>query len=929
MAEEPDLVVSAGFSDAQLVKEANKVVAFYKKRGEEAQKAFLDAQGKVTNTQAAKAHTRELDKLSKEYDPVYRAAKRYEDQLRKLDRALDVGAISQKQYTDQVGRAAKEMNTASGMIEQTARKASGGGNSLQQVGWQVGDFAVQVGAGTSAAQAFGQQLPQLLGAFGTWGALAGAGAAIAIPLGAALFKVAMDAESLDDRIKSLNDTTETYTSLAEAAATPIDDLRRSYGDLADEVDRANRTVALLAGIRAKNDLFGTTRALSGGLGIDLNPREQLRNGDGSVNRDRAFMEQKRMENVMDMLQRKTGATADQAERLAMALRRTDSSNSLDAVVKDAENLLAVIAELSGNEGADQAFLGSWATQVSTVMRAAQDQIRATKSEFERVTEQYQTDTEKLKKLSNDRKIGEELLATAIKTGSEEAIRLARERLGLIDQEIGKTRELILANDDAYKAMQKRIQAGAGGFIDRVVEGATGTSLTQWGKDIEASQKGILELIKSRESGGDYNATLDNGRYTGGARDLVNMTINEVLAMQKQMLAHPDNTKNSSAAGAYQIVSKTLAGLVGELGLSGNELYSREMQDRLAQQLLRRRRGQGVEGLRNEWEGLNGVSPAVIQQAMGQQSIPLVDGDVQKRLEKEIQDRERLAEQARKYGEQLQQNLLTEQESSRLAASQAVQISAIKAQGLSPEAEARAIAQVTAEIEKQKTVMMLMADAKRRNVDLDTLMTGSTMTYKQAIEALGDAKKADIIATNERALAEGKVAESQAFMAQAQKTLEDGFIDAIIAGESFSDVLGNVAQMLAKAALQAALFGTGPFGGGGGLFSGLLSAIIPGGRGANLPARAMGGPVSAGQPYMVGERGPEPFVPAVNGRILSVAQAQAAIRGGQSGGGKNVNMTIDLRGTTGDRELDRKIAAAGRQILSQVPATMDDYQRRVR
>ena len=45
---EPDLVISAGFSDAQLVREANKVVAMYAKKGEEAQKAFQDAQGRVT-----------------------------------------------------------------------------------------------------------------------------------------------------------------------------------------------------------------------------------------------------------------------------------------------------------------------------------------------------------------------------------------------------------------------------------------------------------------------------------------------------------------------------------------------------------------------------------------------------------------------------------------------------------------------------------------------------------------------------------------------------------------------------------------------------------------------------------------------------------------------------------------------------------------
>lgn len=120
---------------------------------------------------------------------------------------------------------------------------------LQQVGWQVGDFAVQVGAGTSAAQAFAQQAPQLLGAMGAWGALAGAGVAVAVPLGAALLKVAMDTETLAEKLDSLNDTTKAYTDAAEAAVEPISVLRQKYGELADEVQRANGTMAMLASIR--------------------------------------------------------------------------------------------------------------------------------------------------------------------------------------------------------------------------------------------------------------------------------------------------------------------------------------------------------------------------------------------------------------------------------------------------------------------------------------------------------------------------------------------------------------------------------------------------------------------------------------------------------------------------------------------------------
>ena len=113
------------------------------------------------------------------------------------------------------------------------------GGQLQNIGFQVGDFATQVGAGTSATQALGQQLPQLLGGFGAIGAVAGAAAAILIPLGAALFNVANDSETLDDKMEGLRASTDAMAEAAGRAATPLSDLREEYGGLADEIARAN------------------------------------------------------------------------------------------------------------------------------------------------------------------------------------------------------------------------------------------------------------------------------------------------------------------------------------------------------------------------------------------------------------------------------------------------------------------------------------------------------------------------------------------------------------------------------------------------------------------------------------------------------------------------------------------------------------------
>ena len=92
---------------------------------------------------------------------------------------------------------------------------------------------------------------------------------------------------------------------------------------------------------------------------------------------------------------------------------------------------------------------------------------------------------------------------------------------------------------------------------------------------------LLELIASKESGGDYNIV-----YGGRRINATEMSINDVIAWQK------NSTQNegaaSSAIGKYQIIRKTLTGLKEELGLSGDEPFDEAMQDRMAVALLERR-----------------------------------------------------------------------------------------------------------------------------------------------------------------------------------------------------------------------------------------------------------------------------------------------------------------------------------------------------
>ncbi len=75
--------------------------------------------------------------------------------------------------------------------------------------------------------------------------------------------------------------------------------------------------------------------------------------------------------------------------------------------------------------------------------------------------------------------------------------------------------------------------------------------------------------------------------------------------------------------------------------------------------------------------------------------------------------------------------------------------------------------------------------------------------------------------------------------------------------------------------------------------------------------AKGGPVSANTAYMVGERGPELFIPDVPGAIVPNHALGSSSRGGVGGGG-NINLTVNAGMGTDGGEVGRQIVEALRQ-----------------
>lgn len=179
---------------------------------------------------------------------------------------------------------------------------------------------------------------------------------------------------------------------------------------------------------------------------------------------------------------------------------------------------------------------------------------------------------------------------------------------------------------------------------------------------------------------------------------------------------------------------------------------------------------------------------------------------------------------------------------------------------------------------------LLAAARQRGLDLDrkSAQTGRTLREEIALQAQEVGRLTEVME---------EYAEQAKFVDQINEDLKNGLIDAIVEGGNFSDVLQDVAKQLAKAALQATLFGEGPlakiFGTSGGLFGkggGLLGGLIPG--------FADGTNFAPGGTALVGERGPE---------LVNLPRGSQVIPNhkiGQAGGSIAVRIVVDDDGKIG-------------------------------
>jgi hypothetical protein len=115
--------------------------------------------------------------------------------------------------------------------------------------------------------------------------------------------------------------------------------------------------------------------------------------------------------------------------------------------------------------------------------------------------------------------------------------------------------------------------------------------------------------------------------------------------------------------------------------------------------------------------------------------------------------------------------------------------------------------------------------------------------------------------------------------RAGRMIDNALARAITTGKFGFDDLKRVALSAMAEIAQASLRTLfNPSGSGGGIGAGLINSLSGAITGLlGVPGRSTGGPVSAGRGYVVGERGPELFVPSGSGRIEHIGQGPRDVR----------------------------------------------------
>lgn len=205
-----------------------------------------------TNRISQDRYNKILLQAKREYQALGVSSQKATSDIRKFAEANRVAITATNGQTEAIQRQNTALTKNAVAATQTKRNTNQLGVLMQQTGYQVGDFAIQVQSGTNYMVALGQQATQLIGTFAmlaksTRMIALFSGLGIAVPIltaiGAYFVRAAESSDDATQKVKSFSDAISDSQSAIDRAKTSmdilgtqgLDTLRERYGVLTREV----------------------------------------------------------------------------------------------------------------------------------------------------------------------------------------------------------------------------------------------------------------------------------------------------------------------------------------------------------------------------------------------------------------------------------------------------------------------------------------------------------------------------------------------------------------------------------------------------------------------------------------------------------------------------------------------------------------------
>lgn len=791
-----------------------------------------------------------------------------------------------------------------------------------------------------------------------------------IALGAVAFQklraMAGETKTVEDAIKDLEGAVST---LQAVSAINLDDIRRKFGAITPEVQTLLDSIRELAEVQVRLSADGAIQSLrrevTGGFFESL-----VRNDAGSA---ASFLG---VPQVVDAESPSTRFSARRTNPLVSDLLREldalDANPTLEDQADGWARIAALIREAAGgveNFNADQATAFQQATKLEEATRNLMAILDGS-AERERVLSEYAERSAKILELEQDRVVAVAALGDAHAAADAAAAVRAEEAVAAIDAEIAKTTEA----DDRLAAMRQTVEGlaiamdvvefdGEGAVRDRLQEAADLIADAQAGlvdlndadlSSLESQLRGIVGLFDGLASGigATFREIMSGMSLDGASQDIAR----EIAGMGAGASAALIRNREGFRASAYWDVDAWRAGYGSDTYVDGQgrvrdvteqtivtvEQANRDLMRRIAEfqqgiiDLIGPERWAQFDPARqaaltsiaynygtigrvgNRGAGIADVvrDGTISEIAAAIRSLASDNGGVnaqRRALEASIfatgtsesaalAQAERDAADAARQAEQLAR----ESEAARRAEAQAVEAAATAYNGLISsldEAQARQIAMA----EGQKVI--------------DDALARGIITTEEAARAL------DLLAARFSEVEVETGAAGEAWNRFADDVASAGAA-AIVRGQSLRDSLRNIFNGIAEDILRSGIRGAlewalNPRGDGGwiGTLLGAATGTIPSVGAGSLVAvtgqSAGGGRITG--PRLVGELGPEVFIPDGPGTIIPNSRLPSFVTAAERIGGiagMTINMPVDARGA--DPSVLPRLYAALAQFRSEIP-----------